>query len=70
MFEYYGSIHVYCPWVGADEPLAGPGVMIYKHIVELETQMLNAKFKILGLMVLAKKIFILLFIAMAAILVM
>ena len=21
MFEYYGNIHVYCPGVGADEPL-------------------------------------------------
>ena len=21
MFEYYGNIHVYCPWVGAYEPL-------------------------------------------------
>ena len=21
MFEYYGDIHVYCPGVGADEPL-------------------------------------------------
>ena len=21
MFEYYGNIHVYCPRVGADEPL-------------------------------------------------
>ena len=21
MFEYYGNIHVYCPEVGADEPL-------------------------------------------------
>ena len=21
MFEYYGNIHVYYPWVGADEPM-------------------------------------------------
>ena len=21
MFEYYGNTHVYCPWVGANEPL-------------------------------------------------
>ena len=55
MFEYYGNIHVYCPGVGAYEPLGsifffrkiGQGhrkVMIYIHIVVLESSMLHAKF--------------------------
>ena len=56
MFEYYGNIHVYCPGVGADEPLGtyvdlavkkGQGhqrVMIYMHIVVLQPSMLHAKF--------------------------
>ena len=54
MFEYYGDIHVYCPGVGAYEPLGSffSEPLIFSptahflqdlHIVVLEPSMLHAK---------------------------
>ena len=34
MFEYYGNIHVYCPGVGADEPL---GSTFFFRIINIQS---------------------------------
>ena len=35
MFEYYGDMHVYCPVVGADEPLGSNVFQIHNYTVHL-----------------------------------